>query len=102
MRSFASDNYAGRAPGGARRDQSPPTSTTPRPTATTRSPRSAERLFRREFGEHARVLPVFNGTGANVTALQLMLRRHEAVVCAGRPTSPPTRPALPSGISAAS
>jgi threonine aldolase len=30
----------------------------------------------------ARVLLVFNGTAANVTALSLMLRRYEAVICA--------------------
>jgi len=34
------------------------------------------------FGGKAEVFPVFNGTGANVVALQSMLRRWEAVVCA--------------------
>jgi threonine aldolase len=34
------------------------------------------------FGEHAQVFPVFNGTGANVVALQAMARPWEAVVCA--------------------
>lgn len=34
------------------------------------------------FGERADVFPVFNGTGANVTALQAVLPRWGAVVCA--------------------
>jgi threonine aldolase len=34
------------------------------------------------FGETAQVFPVFNGTGANVTALQAMCRPWEAVICA--------------------
>lgn len=34
------------------------------------------------FGSKAEVFPVFNGTGANVVALQAMTRSWEAVVCA--------------------
>ena len=34
------------------------------------------------FGPAAEVFPVFNGTGANVVALQAMTKRWEAVVCA--------------------
>jgi threonine aldolase len=34
------------------------------------------------FGEQATVMPVFNGTGANVVGLQAMLPRWGAVVCA--------------------
>jgi threonine aldolase len=34
------------------------------------------------FGSTAKVFPVFNGTGANVTALQAMLNSWEAVICA--------------------
>jgi threonine aldolase len=34
------------------------------------------------FGPSAQVFPVFNGTGANVVALQAMTERWEAVVCA--------------------
>jgi len=37
---------------------------------------------RETFGAAAQVYPVFNGTGANVVALQAMTRRWEAVVCA--------------------
>lgn len=38
-------------------------------------------VIRREFGEQAEVFPVFNGTGANVIALQAMLPRWGAVIC---------------------
>lgn len=38
--------------------------------------------FRAEFGPQAEAFPVFNGTGANVTALQSMLPRWGAVVAA--------------------
>lgn len=39
-------------------------------------------VVRTHFGERADVFPVFNGTGANVTALQAVLPRWGAVVCA--------------------
>ncbi|MFJ1705421.1 threonine aldolase family protein [Kitasatospora sp. NPDC088346] len=39
-------------------------------------------VFRDHFGPDAETFPVFNGTGANVVALQAMLDRWEAVVCA--------------------
>ena len=39
-------------------------------------------LMRTHFGERAEVFPVFNGTGANVVALQAMSQPWEAVVCA--------------------
>lgn len=39
-------------------------------------------VVRREFGPQAEVYPVFNGTGANIVALQAMAQRWEAVVCA--------------------
>lgn len=39
-------------------------------------------LIRQHFGAQAEVYPVFNGTGANVVALQAMARPWEAVVCA--------------------
>ena len=38
--------------------------------------------FRAHFGPTATAFPVFNGTGANVVALQAMTKRWEAVVCA--------------------
>lgn len=40
-----------------------------------------EALFRKHFGEKARVYFVFNGTGANVLAIDSMCRSHHAVVC---------------------
>lgn len=39
-------------------------------------------LVRDNFGSQAEVFPVFNGTGANVVALQAMCRPWEAVICA--------------------
>lgn len=41
-----------------------------------------EQLYRDTFGPQARVYLVFNGTGANVLAIDAMCRSHEAVVCA--------------------
>ena len=41
-----------------------------------------DELITELFGSKAQGFPVFNGTGANVTALQAMLRPWEAVVCA--------------------
>jgi threonine aldolase len=38
-------------------------------------------VVRAHFGEQAEVFPVFNGTGANVVALQAMTKRWEAVIC---------------------
>lgn len=38
---------------------------------------------RGEFGERAEIFPVFNGTGANVIALQAMSPRWGGVVCSG-------------------
>ncbi|MFJ3540273.1 threonine aldolase family protein [Streptomyces sp. NPDC090109] len=40
--------------------------------------------FRRHFGPVAEAFPVFNGTGANVVALQAVTSRWGAVVCADR------------------
>ena len=39
-------------------------------------------VFRAHFGERAAAYPVFNGTGANVVALQAITQRWQAVVCA--------------------
>ena len=43
-------------------------------------PERLQEVVRREFGAEAFALPVFNGTGANVVALQAMLPRWGAVV----------------------
>ena len=42
---------------------------------------TALRRFREHFGEQAEAFLVFNGTGANVLALQALARPHEAVIC---------------------
>jgi threonine aldolase len=41
-----------------------------------------EELFRSHFGEQANAALVFNGTGANVVALQALTRPYEAAICA--------------------
>ena len=41
-----------------------------------------QELMRAEFGEHTEAFAVFNGTGANVIALQACTKRWEAVICA--------------------
>ncbi|MCU7825699.1 threonine aldolase family protein [Kitasatospora sp. DSM 101779] len=41
-----------------------------------------QQVFRRHFGDRAEAYPVFNGTGANVVALQSLLPRWGAVVAA--------------------
>ncbi|MEV4615301.1 low specificity L-threonine aldolase [Kitasatospora sp. NPDC049258] len=41
-----------------------------------------QQVFRRHFGDRAEAFPVFNGTGANVVALQALLPRWGAVVAA--------------------
>jgi threonine aldolase len=40
-----------------------------------------QQVVRRHFGEQAVAYPVFNGTGANVVALQALTTRWEAVIC---------------------
>jgi threonine aldolase len=42
----------------------------------------AEELFRSHFGDEARAALVFNGTGANVVALQALTRPYQAAICA--------------------
>lgn len=41
----------------------------------------ARELIKGQFGPSAEVFFVFNGTGANCTALQAVMRRHNAVIC---------------------
>lgn len=43
--------------------------------------RAAEAVVQRHFGEEARAFFVFNGTGANVSALAAVMRPYEAVIC---------------------
>jgi threonine aldolase len=42
---------------------------------------SAEAAFREHFGPDARAFPVFNGTGANVAAMDALTRPFEAAIC---------------------
>ncbi len=44
--------------------------------------KAAERLFKENFGEQAEVFMVYNGTGANVIAIQALTRSFNAVICA--------------------
>ncbi|HEY5836010.1 threonine aldolase family protein [Streptomyces sp.] len=80
VRGFASDNYAGVHPevltalalanGGHQVSYGEDDYT-----------RHLQEVFRRHFGPRAEVFPVFNGTGANVVALQAVTERWGAVVC---------------------
>ncbi|CAN3984341.1 threonine aldolase family protein [Kitasatospora purpeofusca] len=81
VRGFASDNYAGVHPevlaaialanGGHQVSYGEDDYTT-----------HLQDVFRRHFGEQAEAYPVFNGTGANVVALQALLPRWGAVIAA--------------------
>ncbi|MFJ8433035.1 threonine aldolase family protein [Kitasatospora sp. NPDC094019] len=81
VRGFASDNYAGVHPevlaaialanGGHQVSYGEDEYTT-----------HLQDVFRRHFGEQAEAYPVFNGTGANVVALQALLPRWGAVIAA--------------------
>lgn len=44
--------------------------------------RRAESLFRQQFGEESEVFFVFNGTGANVSALSHLTHPYHAIICA--------------------
>jgi len=79
-RGFASDNYAGAHPeilaaiaeanGGHQISYGEDVYTA-----------ELEKRLRTEFGQQAEVFPVFNGTGANVTALTSVMPRWGAVIC---------------------
>jgi Threonine aldolase len=44
--------------------------------------RQTEQLFKKTFGQNAEPFIVFNGTGANSIALQIITRPFEAIICA--------------------
>ena len=80
MTSFASDNHSGVHPAVL---EAIAAANTDRAPAYGRD-RWTERLqdvVRGHFGEQASAYPVFNGTGANVVALQAMTTRWASVVC---------------------
>ena len=81
MKSFASDNYAGIHPDVLAAIAS---ANVGHAVAYGEDDSTAEltRLMKDHFGDHAEVFPVFNGTGANVVALQAMTKSWEAVICA--------------------
>jgi threonine aldolase len=82
LRTFASDNYAGVLPEvlAAIADANGGHQISYGEDAYTA--RLGE-VIRAEFGERAEVFPVFNGTGANVTALTSMVPRWGAVIATG-------------------
>jgi threonine aldolase len=81
LRGFASDNYAGVHPeildalalanGGHQISYGEDVYT-----------ESLQQVFKHHFGPAAHAYPVFNGTGANVVALQSMTERWDSVICA--------------------
>lgn len=81
MRGFASDNYAGAHPeviaavAAANEGHMPAYGNDP---VTTR----ARDLMRQHLGSSVETFFVFNGTGANIVALQTLLRPWENVICA--------------------
>ncbi|MFC7402223.1 threonine aldolase family protein [Citricoccus sp. GCM10030269] len=80
-RGFASDNYAGVHPEVLAALAEANAGHAPAYGADDWTARLQE-LIRGEFGERAEAFPVFNGTGANVVALQSLLPPWGAVICA--------------------
>lgn len=80
MRNFASDNHAGAHPAVL---EAMAAANAGRAGAYghDRWTERVEELVRRHFGPDARGFPVFNGTGANVAALDALTRGYEAVIC---------------------
>ena len=80
MRDFASDNHAGAHPAVL---ESLAAASAGRAGAYGADPwtERAEELFRAHFGQDARAFPVFNGSGANVAAIDAVTRSFEAVIC---------------------
>lgn len=80
-RGFASDNYSGIHPDVLTAIAAANVGHEPAYGADTVTGRLRE-VFAGHFGKPVEVFPVFNGTGANVTALQSMLPRWGAVIAA--------------------
>lgn len=78
---FASDNYAGVHPEVLSALSAAGSGHEPSYGADSWTARLQE-LVREHFGEQATAFPVFNGTGANVVALQALLPPWGAVICA--------------------
>jgi threonine aldolase len=80
-RAFASDNYAGAHPEVIEALAAANGGHQPSYGADAYTERLSA-VIREHFGDQAETFPMFNGTGANVTALTSMLPRWGAVVCA--------------------
>ena len=80
MRSFGSDNHSGVHPDlmqaltQANLDHAPS-------YGTDEWSERAQKMMQKEFGPKAQAFFVFNGTAANVTALQALLRPYETILC---------------------
>jgi len=81
VRGFASDNYAGVLPELLEAIAAANTGHAVSYGGDDWTARVGE-LFRSHFGDDARAALVFNGTGANVVALQGLCRPYEACICA--------------------
>lgn len=81
MKSFASDNYSGIHPDILKAiteaNQAHVSSYGNDPYTA-----KAEQLFKQLFGNNTEVLFVFNGTGANITALQCAVQSFHSILCA--------------------
>lgn len=79
--SFASDNYSGAHPAILAAVQA---ANGGHVSAYGKDPYTSrlQELVKQHFGEQAEAFPVFNGTGANVLALQALLPRWGGVICA--------------------
>jgi threonine aldolase len=82
MKGFASDNYAGVHPEVLAALAEANDGTHVRAYGADPWTARAQQLFEYHFGPDARAYPVFNGTGANVTALRACCRPWEGVICA--------------------
>lgn len=80
-RGFASDNYAGMHPQVLEAMQAANVDHQSSYGDDVVTAQAAS-MIRELFGDQAEFLPVFNGTGANVVALQALTQRWQAVVCA--------------------
>ncbi|GHH65628.1 threonine aldolase [Streptosporangium violaceochromogenes] len=79
-KSFASDNHAGVHPAVLAAIVEANTGDAPAYGADSWT-RAMEDAFRAEFGDRATVYAMFNGTGANIVGLGLVLRPYDAVLC---------------------
>ena len=80
-RGFASDNHAGAHPAVLEAIAAANRGHAPSYGADEWTAR-AEATLERHFGAGSRAFFVFNGTGANIAALDVLTRPHEAVICA--------------------